>query len=229
MIQEKPKKKVRYKLRRWPRSAWVRALRPVLQKIILFPLLWFFAKLEVQGLENLQGIKLPCIFMANHLSDLDTPVVIKALPDSIRRSLAVAAATDVLYERYMPFQPLVALVANTYPFPRKGQVRLSLVYTGKLVDQGWSILVFPEGQISSSGKLLPFKLGAGVLAVDMRLPVVPVKITGTNKILPLHWRLPYPRQFRGRVEVVFAKPLFFSKKVSYEKARKKIENVMRKL
>lgn len=229
LILEKPKKKVKYKLVSWPRSFFLRLLRPCLQKVVMFPLLWFFTKIDVQGGENLKNLPLPCIFMANHLSDLDSPVIIKALPEGIRKNLAIAAATDVLYERYSLFQPLVAIFVNNYPFQRKEQISLDFFYTGKLLDQGWSILVFPEGQISETGKILPFKLGAGLLAVEMGVPVVPVKITGTNKILPLHWRLPYPRKFRGRVKLVFGKPIFFSKKSSYLKATKTIEKAIREL
>jgi long-chain acyl-CoA synthetase len=222
-------RKVKYRLRGWPRNFLARAIRSFFQRFILFPLLDFFTKLEVRGKDNLRDVSLPCIFVSNHLSDLDAPVIARVLPESIRNSLAMAAATDILYEKYWFLQPLAALFFNTYPFPRKGQVKSGLIYTDKLLNRGWSILIFPEGRISTTGKLLPLKPGVGVLATEKKIPVVPIKIIGTNEILPLHWRLPYPRKFRGIIEVRFGKPLYFGKKTSYREATKIIEQALMKL
>ena len=230
LIQEKPKKVYEYKLVRWPRWKIVNFLRQILQDLILFPIfLNLLTKIEVSGRENLRGVKTPLIVMANHLSDLDTPVIYKTLPFFIRKKLATAAATDVLFEIYRLFQPLVTLFINTYPLPRKGQIKSGLIYTGELIDKGWSILLYPEGGISESGKLLPLKIGAGLMGIEMQVPVIPVKISGTREILPVHWHRKGIKKFRGKVIVKIGKPLSFEKWTSYTDATKIIEKTMRDL
>ena len=73
----------------------------------------------------------------------------------------------------------------------------------RLVDAGWSVLYFPEGRRSETGALLEFKSGIGTLAVQTGRPVVPVRIKGTEDVMPMGAR--YPR--RGVIEVTFGEPL----------------------
>ncbi len=231
LIQQKPKKLVKYKLRAWPRLSFINGIRKMLQNLIFFPIILnLLSKIKVQGLENIKGVKTPIIVMPNHISDLDTPVIFKVLPPFIRKKFAVAAATDILYEKLWYVQPLVTLLFNTYPLPRMGQIKSGLIYTGELLDEDWSILVYPEGGISETGNLLPLKMGAGVIGVEMQAPIVPVKISGTREILPIHWKVwKVLRKLRGKVVVKIGKPLYFKKWTSYEEATKIIEAEMKKL
>ncbi len=66
----------------------------------------------------------------------------------------------------------------------------SLEYAATLVDQGWSIVMAPEGRLSIDGRLQPFKSGIGLLAVNLDVPVVPLKTVGLFGAVPLHARWP---------------------------------------
>jgi len=71
------------------------------------------------------------------------------------------------------------------------------------IDQGISIVVFPEGTRSTDGSLLPFKRGGFLLAVKTRMPIVPVAIRGTGRILPKgSWRIA-----RGEIEITVGSPI----------------------
>jgi long-chain acyl-CoA synthetase len=113
----------------------------------------------------------------------------------------------VLYAKFWWFAPLADLVFNSYPFPTETDenIKPGLEYTGRLLDNGWNILVFPEGQLNRGTETLQaLKGGAGVLAVEMQAPVVPVAILGTERILPPDTILP---RARGRVDIRFGAPI----------------------
>ena len=78
-----------------------------------------------------------------------------------------------------------------------------LKHCGDLVDAGWSVLIYRQGIRSPTGKLQPFRSGIGVLASQLHVPVVPISITGTYRILPKGKT--WPR--RGPVGVSFGKPI----------------------
>lgn len=207
----------------WPRSWGASLVRRLGQSLLIFPLARIFIKLKTEGKKYLENLSLPVIFMPNHLSYLDSLVVIMALPPKIRNRVAFAAAQDVLYEKYKYFSRLAELYFNAFPFPRH---KSGLEYAGRLLDKNWSIVVYPEGQMSETGKLRQFKRGAGLMAVEMDTQVVPVKISGTAEIVP--YRKFLPRK-RGLVIVKFGKPLKFKHDDSYIQATKKLQEISQKL
>jgi long-chain acyl-CoA synthetase len=77
---------------------------------------------------------------------------------------------------------------------------------GKLADAGISILLFPEGERSISGRMLPFRPGLGLMAKELGLPVVPIGIRGVENVLPRGGSFPK----RGTVTVTFGQPLRFT-------------------
>lgn len=198
-------------------------LRVIFQDLFLFSFARLFTRVHVSGSHHLREAKFPVIFMANHVSTIDPLPIIKVLRPFTRR-VAIGAATDVLYVQYKRFAPLADFLFNTYPFPRsEGEnVKPGLEATGRLLDQGFSVLIFPEGKISPNGKLQPFKKGAGLLAVEMGVPIIPIKIEGTREISPPY--VIFPRH-RGKVSVSFGKPLLFTKQDSYGVATETIEHV----
>ncbi len=214
-------------LKRWPRSCWAKVLR-FLGHGLSFLIGKILVKLEVQGLDNLENLHAPVIVMPNHIGYLDAFVLFMALPFKIRKNLAFSAARDVLYEEYSKVAWLAELFFNSYPLPRleSESIRPGLESTGKLIDQGYSIVIFPEGKISLDGNLQRLKLGAGLFAVEMDSEIVPVKIEGTREIAPYGKLLP---RRRGTVKVIFGKPLKFKRSDSYEEAKNQIENAMKVL
>jgi long-chain acyl-CoA synthetase len=76
-------------------------------------------------------------------------------------------------------------------------------YAGELASEGWCIVIFPEGKISESGEIGPFQSGVGLMASRLDVPVVPVRLSGVNNVLPRGAKMARP----GRVEVTFGKPM----------------------
>jgi long-chain acyl-CoA synthetase len=214
---------------RWSLSPWACALRRPIQRAMYFSWISRLCPLRVVGGEDLKDLQGPVIFMANHRSFLDSPLVALALPEVVRQRLAIAAGTETLYRTFWWFRPLAELSFNTYPFPTRAQenIRLGLDYTGRLLDDGWNILIFPEGQMNRSGQpIQPLKGGTGVLAVEMQVPIVPVIILGTEKVLPPDYALPLGR---GAVEIRFGRPIRVSGESGYIEATRQMETAFQTL
>ena len=208
---------------------WASRLRPWLAGLLLKSWVPWCCRLRVGGLEHLDSLSGPCLFVANHRSYLDSAVVALSLPEAWQRRLGIAAATEVLYRRYAWAAPLAELTLNAFPLPTGLQENIQSGFNtmGRLLDDGWSVLLFPEGQMNRiDGRLQPLRAGTGVLAVEMGVPVVPVAIIGTERVVPPD-RI-WPRA-RGRVTVRLGSPLSFSAQTPYELARDRIETAMRQL
>jgi 1-acyl-sn-glycerol-3-phosphate acyltransferase len=124
-----------------------------------------------------------------------------------------AAATGYLYQSRFVASP-VTLIFNTVPIDRQGGGGMSKngSHLDKLLDQGWSVLLYPEGTRSRGGMPGPLRRGAAVLAAAHHLTIVPIRVTGTAQAMPPGrlWpkRLrnkPVPR--RHRIEVSFGEPI----------------------
>jgi 1-acyl-sn-glycerol-3-phosphate acyltransferase len=115
---------------------------------------------------------------------------------------------------------------NAYPLPQKmGGARRALRYTGELIDRGYCPLVFPEGERSETGHILPFKSGIGLMARRLSVPVVPVYLQGVYQVYSVHHEWPSP----GRVTVHFGKPLLFDAGGEYGEAAQAVERAVREM
>ena len=187
----------------WSLRLPVQIARALVQQLLVFPLHRLVCRpFTVEGREHLQGVAPPVLLIANHSSHLDTLSILRALPARLRRRTAVAAAADYFYRIYLLGRGM-SLVLNTFPFFREGDVRASLEYCGDLADRGWSVLIYPEGTRSTSGTIQPFRIGIGLLATGLRVPVVPIAVEGTHEILPKGRTRPRP----GPVTIRFGAPL----------------------
>lgn len=172
----------------WQTRWWARLARPVLWwydngrkvKPVLKPF-------TVLGQEHLRGLKNPVIVIGNHSSHLDAAVMYLALPRRIRSKLAFAGAADRWFlkgvkgfRRQGWWQ---SLVYGSFPMKRGGG-RAALAYAEWLIDQGWSIGIFPEGTRSASGKMGRFRAGPAILAVAKGVPVLPMYFEGLKDIRP---------------------------------------------
>jgi len=216
-------------LRRWPFSWWASIVRMLGQSFLCVVGKIFF-KLHVEGLEHLKGIQGPVLLMPNHVSNLDGIIIGNVLPWYMRKRLAFAAAVDVLYEHpdYKKFTILAELIFNAFPFPRTEQenIKPGLMYMGQMLDKGQYVVIFPEGKISLDGKLQPFKRGSGLVAIEMDVPVVPMKICGLDTLLGPDDFLP---RKRGVVTVKIGKPIKFMRGQSYVQVTEKLEEIMREM
>ncbi|MGZ5629196.1 MAG: AMP-binding protein [Methylobacter sp.] len=213
---------------RWSLARCCTLIRPVLQNAV-FCCLPALGTLRIEGLENLQDLQQPVIFMPNHRSYLDSLYAVRAISPEFRSKLAIAAALYPLYEKFWWFAPFGDLLMNSYPFGTAlaENIRPGLEYTGRLLDDGWNVMIFPEGRMNRTDSMLqPLKGGAGVLAVEMRAPIVPMAITGTSRILPPEKLLPHRR---GEIVIRFGAPLFFTATQNYGDATQNIEKTLQDL
>jgi len=223
-----PTTRSRGRLKRWPFAPWVSPIRSGLHATLVSSLLSRYVRLEVSGGAGLSHVRGPLLIMPNHRSFLDSAVLYRALPPLIRRRTASAAATDVLKSFRWEVPLLTELLYASFPFPRQEyeNIEEGLEAVGRLLDRGWSVMVYPEGRMSEDKQLLPLKRGAGLLAVEMGVPVVPVFLDGTEYVLP---RLKVIPRKSGAVRVHFGAPLRFQKTDSYVEATARIEQALREL
>lgn len=187
----------------WARTSAASVVREGIQRFGLGPLMRSEVTPTVRGLDVLDRLEGPVVFVANHTSHLDTPLILLALPDAWRRKTAVAAAADYFFDTWWRAGGS-AIAFNTFPIERR-RGALSDV-PGKLLATGWSVVVYPEGTRSPDGYLGRFKLGAAWLAVQHQVPVIPVGLRGTYAAMPRGNA--WPVRGRPRVSVRYGRPLF---------------------
>jgi 1-acyl-sn-glycerol-3-phosphate acyltransferase len=171
--------------RPWARSRAAGAVREVILVGVLGPLIDLHTRGRVAGRQHLAALQPPVLFVANHSSHMDTPVILRALPAAWRRRTAVAAAADYFY-RVPWLAHVVSLAFNTVPVQRKGEAPLaeSASELERRLAEGWSMLIFAEGTRSRDGTVGRLHSGAAVLAAEHGLPIVPVHVSGTHAVMP---------------------------------------------
>jgi long-chain acyl-CoA synthetase len=201
---------------RWP-TTWLRlAAHYLLARPAVFLLGWP----RIAGRENLRGLRGPMLVVSNHIADVDVGFIQTALPARFRHKLATATGGEALemlrspgahrgwfhriYDR-VEWTLGVALL-NLFPLPRQSGFRKSFAYAGEAVDRGYSVLVFPEGRHTEDGELLPFRTGVGLLANNLRIPVLPMRIDGLFAIKQAGKKFAAP----GKIHVLIGKPLRFA-------------------
>jgi 1-acyl-sn-glycerol-3-phosphate acyltransferase len=185
----------------WARRYPVRLVRAVLTDNLGAPIARAICSPRIEGVDQLDNLEGPVIFTANHASHLDTGLVIACLPPKIRHRTVVAAAADYFFDRRWK-AALWAFSLNSIPMERVKANRKSADVAAELIEQGWNLLVFPEGGRTPDGWGQEFKGGAAYLAKRCNVPVVPVHISGTRAILPKG-----SGRFRpGETELRFGRP-----------------------
>jgi long-chain acyl-CoA synthetase len=190
----------------------------------LFGLMSLLVRSEVRGLERIERLDGPALFVANHISHLDTPVVLRALPTDRRRRIAVAAARDYFYTQPL-LGALVGLGVGAFPIDRRADIRPLLDRCARLREEGWSMLFFPEGTRSTTGEMGPVRHGVGLIALRLGLPVVPIRTCGLFDVLPKGRAIPRP----GRVTVHVGVPLEFEPATPMRQVTATIEAALRAL
>ena len=137
----------------------------------------------------------PCVFFANHSSNLDALVIWAALPREIRLQTSPVAAKDYWdrnwIRRWISGKVFHAVLLNRKGRPEDRSHPLQGVFD--MMESGRSIIIFPEGTRSQEGELLPFK--PGIFHLKERFPdcaMVPVSLQNLNRILPKGQSLPVP-------------------------------------
>ena len=195
----------------WARTPVARATRTMLVNGPLRGLVKAVADPEVVGLDRLADLRAsieddepapPVVFAANHASHVDAPLLLTSVPAPWRSRLVVGAAADYFFATRVT-GVLSALALGAIPIDRTRVNRRSADLASSLIDEGWSLLIFPEGGRSPDGWGQPFRGGAAFLSIRSGVPVVPVHLDGTGAILGRGMKRPKP----GRTKVTFGAPL----------------------
>ena len=152
---------------------------------------------QVAGLERLDRGR-AYIYMSNHVSNLDPPVLIPAIPQR----------TSVMAKRELFRIPVLGRamrMASLVPIDRsnKETAIASVRAAGEVLRSGISMVVFPEGTRSADGRLLPFKKGPFYMALESGVAIVPITILGTEQMLPKGKSAARP----GAATVIFHPPI----------------------
>ena len=134
---------------------------------------------HVEGLEHIEATG-GYVFVSNHLSYMDTPVILASIPVQFR-----FLAKRGLFQIPLLGQHLSR--AGHIPVPRddaRAAVKTMQIAAETIKAKGTSLLIFPEGGRSHDGLLAPFKEGAAYIAIRAGVPVVPIAIVGTREVLP---------------------------------------------
>ena len=187
----------------WSRRYPVRLLRAMVLDNLTRPAARLVAPTTVRGDEHLRHVAGPVIFAANHASHLDTPLLLTTLPPRFRHHIVVAAAADYFFDRRWK-AVLWSFSLAAIPIERARVDRRSADQAAALLDDGWSLVIFPEGGRTPDGWSQEFKGGAAYLARRCSVPVVPVHISGTRAILAKGSKRFSP----GETGVRFGKPMW---------------------
>ncbi len=194
--------------------------------LVIFPITKFSYKIDVIGEDNFKKLDRPALLIGNHVLHMDNAVYLKSIPKSVKKRLAIAAGAH-MFNNYIRGL-LITLIANAFPFAtgkveksnKNWNVRSSLYNMVDIMDRGWSVLIYPEGELTVGGPMKPFLNGTGLMAAVGNIPVIPMRLDiiklGSPSILPI-WS-------RGHVVVSFGEPLMPPWGTDVEKATKRIED-----
>lgn len=222
LIKEAPANKASKPIPKWQFNPYVRLIGNALRDYLLGSIVRIWVRLKVEGTDNLNDLNCPAIYIFNHTDDFDGPVVYRAIPKNLRKHLTVAAADDVLREhKVLAF--IIRLCFAGFNLSRKEPYLPSLEYVGTVIDKGFSVVISPEGKISVSGKLQDFKSGIGLLAVELGVPIVPLKTFGLRGTVPLHANWP---KKHSHVTVKIGRPVVFGRDQSYNEVARKLHQIL---
>src|ERR1700683_1947927 len=205
---------------RWGQNWLVTWMRLAVYYLVVWPATYILAAPRVKGRENLRGLRGPVLVVSNHVTYIDIGWILAALPARFRHRLATAMDGERLSKMRRPptemnfLQRIVKrlnyffLVGffKGFRLQEESGFRRSFSFVGDLADRNWSILIFPEGITTPDGQLLPFQAGIGLLAAQLNLPVVPIRLAGLFDLRQAERRTARP----GHIRVTIGAPVRFT-------------------
>lgn len=191
----------------WARRYGSRVARAAIVDNVLRPVVQAVASPTVHGDDRLVGLEAPAIFVANHHSHLDTGLVLTSLPERFRHRAIVAAAADYFFTSRAK-GAFSALAIGAIPMERTKVGRRSADLAAELLEDGWNLVMFPEGGRSPDGWGRAFRGGAAYLSIRCGRPVVPLYLEGTGRLWKRGQRLPKVAGRGQGVHLVFGAPMW---------------------
>ena len=224
-----------YRYPRWAQEWPVTWIRTFIYYLLSLPATLIMAHPKIVGRENLDGVEGPVLITCNHVTYIDVGFVLIAMPPRIRHKLAVGMLGERLWGMWRPpgsmnvfarwWQQagyyLVVALFNVFPLPQQSGVRESFAFAGESVDRGYSVVVFPEGRRTEDGNPSPFRLGVGMLAQRLDIPVVPIRIDGLFDMKMSGRKIARS----GELKVMISKPLRFTPETPAEEITGQLESI----
>ncbi len=218
----------------WPQrwlATWIRA---ALYTFIFWPITHLLAHPRVRGRENLRGIRGPIFVVCNHITDEDIAWVMAALPARFRYRLSVGMDGERLRAMRHPVENrgwlrsmidrlavfLLVLIFDVSLCRGDRDSGSRFRFAGESVDRGFSILVFPEGKVTVDGTMQEFRGGAGLLAANLGIPVLPMRIDGLfeQRVQNKMWVAP------GRIRVSIGETIRFAAGTAPEEIARRLHD-----
>jgi long-chain acyl-CoA synthetase len=220
LLQRPAASRREYSCPQWGQNWLVTCIRLAVYYSLVWPATYILAAPRVEGRENLRGLCGPALVVSNHVTYVDIGWILAALPVRFRHRLATAMRGERLKEMLHPsaelnlFQRmverlryfLVIALFNVFPLPRESGFRRSFSFAGDLADRGWNVLIFPEGLTTPDGQLHDFRAGIGLLATQLGLPIIPIRLDGLFDLRQAERLIARP----GHVRVTIGKPVRFA-------------------
>jgi long-chain acyl-CoA synthetase len=229
-------KKSDYPYSRWPQNRVVRWIRVLVYHAVTLPYIMVMARPRVIGRERLKDFHGPALIISNHIAQIDIGFLMAALPMRFRNRLGVAMQGEKLKAmRYPPKNwfflkrwweqlqyALTAAFFNVFSLPQRSKYRESFRFAGQLADRGYSVVIFPEGRRTETGEMSPFRSGIGLLATQLNLPIIPMRIDGLFpfKIAKKHYAPPHA------VQVRIGDPVRFEPTADPEEIAKELQRIV---
>jgi long-chain acyl-CoA synthetase len=203
---------------------------------VTLPYIMVMARPKVIGREQLKDFHGPALIISNHIAQIDIGFLMAALPMRLRNRLGVAMQGEKL--RAMRYPPknwfflkrwweqlqyaLTAAFFNVFSLPQRSKYRESFRFAGQLADRGYSVVIFPEGRRTETGEMSPFRSGIGLLATQLNLPIIPMRIDGLFpfKIAKKHYAPPHA------VQVRIGDPVKFEPTADPEEIAKELQRIV---
>ena len=227
---------------RWAQRELVRWLRLAVYYALAWPATEILGHPRIVGRENLRGLRGPLLVISNHITRrADIGLILLALPARFRHRLATAMGAETLENMRRPPRDwfgakrwgyrlgywLVTAIFNVFPLPQFSGFRQSFRFAGESVDRGYSVLVFPEGVVNNSedGRMAPFQSGIGLLAENLGIPIVPMRLDGVWQMKRERRRLAH----FGEITVRIGAPVSFTPGTAREEIARRLEAMVKSL
>ncbi|MFV0525451.1 MAG: lysophospholipid acyltransferase family protein [Acidimicrobiales bacterium] len=186
----------------WAQRPLARAARAAGVWGFMKPAIALYGSPKVVGADRLDEVEGPVVLAANHHSHADTTLLLATVPAHLRQDMVIAAGADYFFPNRLT-GAASALFIGAIPIERTRLSKLSVANAVDAIDKGRNLLIFPEGGRSSDGWGRHHRPGAAFVAQRTGVPVVPIYIDGTGRILPKGANWPN----RARCAVVFGAPM----------------------
>jgi long-chain acyl-CoA synthetase len=242
LVQQPAAYRTEYVYPRWTQRTLARWLRLAVYYALTWPATQILGHPKIVGGENLRGLRGPVLIISNHITRrADIGLILAALPRRFRHYLAIAMGGESMQRMRHPPRDwffakrwayqlgfgLVTLLFNVFPLPQHSGFRESFRFAGESADRGYNILVFPEGEVNNSedGRMAPFQSGIGLLAENLRLPIIPMRLDGVWQMKREGRRLAHA----GEITVRIGTPIVFAPDAPPEEIARALEVLVKKL